>query len=368
MIVLILKSRVFCGRGVFVGTTPEATTNGKQNAVYSPVSSTIVGFIAAANEQGEGSADDQPPTAFPILGSLAQFADLIAQSRPDRIILALTAGYDRFPTRELIEARMAGIAVEDGIEVHEHLSGKLPVECLTPSWLLFCKDFRNSRWQTVCRRAVSVMTAAVGLLLTAPLMALIAVLIKLDSPGPVFFLQERAGLRGKTFRLVKFRTMRPTATLTETPSSVWHRDDEVRITGVGKWLRKLHLDELPQFVNVLRGDMDLIGPRPEIASNIEAMTAQIPYYALRMAVRPGLTGWAQVKHGYAVSQDDVTEKLRYDLYYIKHMSVWLDLLVAIDTIKILLCGPASQEQGTISHPGSYSSSDALAQPLDVVRA
>jgi lipopolysaccharide/colanic/teichoic acid biosynthesis glycosyltransferase len=198
-------------------------------------------------------------------------------------------------------------------------------------------------------------------------MIVIAALIKLDSPGPVFFLQERAGLRGKTFRLVKFRTMRPVSAAEETATTVWQRDDNVRITRVGKWLRRLRLDEFPQFVNVLRGDMDLIGPRPEIASNIETMITQIPYYALRMAVRPGLTGWAQVKHGYAVSQDDVTEKLRYDLYYIKHMSFWLDLLVVIDTIKILLCSPGSREQATAPQSGSYPSSGALDRPLDAVR-
>jgi lipopolysaccharide/colanic/teichoic acid biosynthesis glycosyltransferase len=201
-------------------------------------------------------------------------------------------------------------------------------------------------------------------------MALVALAVKLDSRGPIFFVQERAGLRGKSFQLVKFRTMHPAPPAAmESTTSVWRRDDSARITRLGKWLRKLRLDELPQFVNILRGDMNLIGPRPEMARNIKTMMTQIPYYSLRMTIRPGITGWAQVKHGYAVSQEDVTEKLRYDLYYAKHMSLWLDLRIAIDTVKILLCSPGSQEQGTNRQQPSYPAPPAaVSHSLDVMQA
>jgi lipopolysaccharide/colanic/teichoic acid biosynthesis glycosyltransferase len=230
--------------------------------------------------------------------------------------------------------------VEDGIKVHERFSGKLAIESLTPGFLIFSTDFKKTTFEQGLRRIVSLAVAVVGLLITAPLMALIAVLIKLDSRGPVFFVQDRAGLNGRIFRLIKFRTMHP-APVDVKAGPVWSRDENDRITRVGKWLRKTHLDELPQFFNILRGDMDLIGPRPEMACNIETMTAQIPYYALRMAVRPGVTGWAQVRYGYAVSQEDVTEKMRYDLYYVKHMSLLLDLRILIDTVKIVLFNGAS---------------------------
>jgi len=369
LLCLILKSRPFAERVLIVGTNSLANTIAEELAACSPISSSIVGFVTEKTEREKSFITDQPPAPSPVLDSVDHLVTLISETYPDRIIVALREHHDHLPARELIEARMAGIAVEDGIEVHEHLSGKLAIEYLTPSWLLFCKDFKNSRWQIAWRRAISLVVAVCGLIVTIPLMALIALAIKLDSPGPVFFLQERAGLRGKTFRLVKFRTMRPTSTAMEPTPSVWQRDDSARVTRVGKWLRRLRLDELPQFVNILRGDMNLIGPRPEMACNIEMMTARIPYYSLRMAIRPGITGWAQVKHGYAVSQEDVTEKLRYDLYYIKHMSVWLDLRIMIDTVKILLCSRGSQDQETNRQPRSYTAPPrAVGQSLDAMRA
>jgi lipopolysaccharide/colanic/teichoic acid biosynthesis glycosyltransferase len=169
-------------------------------------------------------------------------------------------------------------------------------------------------------------------------MVLIAVAIKLESRGSVFYLDERAGRSGRPFRLVKFRTMRPPEPGQPAPVSVWDRDDATRITRVGRWIRKLRLDELPQFWNILKGDMDLVGPRPEILANVQAMTEQIPYYSLRHSVRPGLTGWAQVRYGYSVSLEQVTEKMRHDLFYVKHMSVWLDIRILVDTVKIVLFG------------------------------
>ena len=167
-------------------------------------------------------------------------------------------------------------------------------------------------------------------------MAIIALAIKLESHDSVFFIHERAGYRGHPFRLVKFRTMRDRTEASN--DSVWQRDDEDRITRVGRWLRKLRLDELPQLLNIVKGDMDLVGPRPEIVANVNAMTELIPYYALRHVVRPGLTGWAQVRYGYSVSLEQVTEKMRHDLFYIKHMSFWLDLRILVDTVRIALFG------------------------------
>jgi exopolysaccharide biosynthesis polyprenyl glycosylphosphotransferase len=229
-----------------------------------------------------------------------------------------------------------GIPVEDGVYMYERLTGKLFIESLTPSALIFSEAFTKSYLQLWLRRLVSLTTAAIGLILSAPVMALIAAAIKLDSSGPILFVQNRAGLGGQTFRLIKFRTMRESSE--HGSDSPWDRSDETRITAVGHWLRKLRLDELPQFYNILKGEMDLVGPRPEMACNVKTMTEEIPYYALRHAVRPGVTGWAQIRHGYSVTLQDVTEKIRYDLYYVKHMSIWLDLRIIVDTVKIVLFG------------------------------
>jgi lipopolysaccharide/colanic/teichoic acid biosynthesis glycosyltransferase len=169
-------------------------------------------------------------------------------------------------------------------------------------------------------------------------MLVIAVAIKLDSPGPVLFRQPRAGRGGRRFELLKFRTMRPASGVT----SEWARDNEGRITRIGKWLRRFRLDELPQFVNVLRGDMNLVGPRPHPVSNFEMFAAHIPYYLLRSTVRPGVTGWAQVRYGYANDLDEETEKMRYDLFYIKHMSFGLDLRILAETAKLVMWGRRSQ--------------------------
>jgi lipopolysaccharide/colanic/teichoic acid biosynthesis glycosyltransferase len=272
------------------------------------------------------------------------------------------------PLQTLLRAHWADIVVEDGIKVHEQFSGKLAIENLTPSFLIFSTDFKKSQLDMASRRALSLITAIVGLILFSPLLGLISLAIKLDSEGSVFFLQDRAGWNGKTFRLVKFRTMHSAAPR-GAKESVWSRDLDSRITRVGRWLRKTHIDELPQFFNILRGDMDLVGPRPEMASNIKTMEAQIPYYTLRMAVRPGVTGWAQIKSGYAVSQEDVTEKIRYDLYYIKNRSLWFDLKILLDTANIMLLGkdytvadqPIKQEMSLTMNSGKQ---EGLSSPTE----
>ena len=243
---------------------------------------------------------------------------------------------------------MRGILIEDGVEVYERLTGKLAIEALTPSSFVFSKDFRKSRLAPALGRGVSLLASAVGLVVLAPLFGLIALAIKLDSPGPVFFIQERVGLGGRRFNLIKFRTMQPARRY----HSEWVKDNGDRITRVGTWLRKFRLDELPQFVNILRGDMNLVGPRPHPASNFELLVLvsrnapehgeTIPYYTFRSMVRPGVTGWAQVRYRYANDLEEEIEKMRYDLYYIKHQSLWLDLRILFDTVKIVLAGARSE--------------------------
>ena len=283
----------------------------------------------------DGSPGGNDPE-FSIAGTIDAVDTLIERFTPDVVVVALGERRGRLPMARLLASWVNGMKVEDGIEFYEHLTQKLAIKNLSPSSVLFSETFQKP-WQALAiRRIASVAVSLVGLILTAPVMLIAAVLIKLESSGPVFFVQERAGRGGRPFRLIKLRTMRnddPGAS-----ESVWSRRVEDRTTRIGHWLRRLRIDELPQFVNILRGDMDLVGPRPEMACNVKEMTEQIPYYALRHVVRPGVTGWAQIRNGYSVSREEVTEKTRYDLYYIKHMSPGFDLRILADTAKIVLFG------------------------------
>jgi sugar transferase (PEP-CTERM system associated) len=332
-----MRHRAFADRVLILGTGPLGQRllheiEARPNFRYA--------IAGVADDGGAGTPDG--PRPYPVLGPLERLDKIIEEVKPDRIIVALAERRGRMPVGQLLECGARGIVVEDGLRTYEYFTGKLPIESLTPSFLIFSGAFRKSRLQLAGRRLASVLAASMGLLVTAPLMALIAVAIKLDSRGPILYVDERAGLGGRPFQLLKFRTMHPLPKGGTAGASVWARDDSPRITRVGRWIRKLRLDELPQFWNVLRGDMDLVGPRPEILSNVQTMSEQIPYYSLRHAVRPGVTGWAQTRFGYSVSLEQVTEKMRYDLFYIKHMSFWLDLRILVDTVKIMLFGRGAQ--------------------------
>ena len=331
----IMRWRAFADRVLILGTGNLARTlieeiDARPHYLYA-----IVGVV------DEGHSQEGPPLPVPFLGPLERLDKIIEEIAPDRIIVALTERRGRMPMPQLLSAEAQGILVEDGLKTYEQFTGKLAIEALTPSSLIFSGAFRKSRMPLAIHRLISLGVAAVGLVLLSPLMALIALAIKLDSPGPVFFIDERAGRGGHPFRLFKFRTMHEQTFECE-EDSVWSRDDSHRITRIGRWIRKLRLDELPQFWNILRGDMDLVGPRPEILRNVKTMSEHIPYYPLRHVVRPGLTGWAQVRFGYSVSLEQVMEKMRYDLFYITHMSLWLDLRILADTVKIVLFGRGAQ--------------------------
>jgi exopolysaccharide biosynthesis polyprenyl glycosylphosphotransferase len=328
----IMRRRAFADRVLVLGTGPLA------RRIIQEIASRPNFRYAISGVVDEGSGADPSGLPYPILGPLERLDKILDEVKPDRLIVALTERRGRMPMGELLECGSKGILVEDGLRTYESFTGKLPIEALTPSFLVFSGAFRKSRLQVAWRRVSSLLAALVGLLVTAPLMAVIAIAIKLDSRGPLFYMDERCGLKGRPFRLIKFRTMHPPAPGQNLPASVWGRDDTMRVTRVGRTIRRLRLDELPQFWNIVKGDMDLVGPRPEMIANVQAMIEKIPYYSLRHSVRPGLTGWAQTRFGYSVSLEQVTEKMRYDLFYIKHMSVWLDLRILVDTVKIVLFG------------------------------
>jgi exopolysaccharide biosynthesis polyprenyl glycosylphosphotransferase len=286
-----------------------------------------------------------PPAGPPLLGPLSRFAEIVEEVRPDRVLVGLAERRARAPMRVLVESCIArGIAVEDAEEFQERLAGKVAIESLAPAVIVFGQRFRPSRIEQFLARAIGVCVAAVGLVISAPILLLIAAAVKIDSRGPVLFEQMRIGAHGRPFRLLKFRTMR-----TGARGSEWERDNRDRVTRVGKWLRAVRLDELPQFVNVLRGEMNLVGPRPHPVSNFELFTlvarnmnertgSPVSCYALRTMVRPGMTGWAQVRYRYANDLDEEMEKLRYDLYYVKHVSVLLDLRIMLETMRVVVLG------------------------------
>jgi exopolysaccharide biosynthesis polyprenyl glycosylphosphotransferase len=282
---------------------------------------------------------------FPLVGSIEQLRDIIRAHKPDRIVVALSTRQEDMADHQLLEARVCqNICVEDAEAVYEKLTGMIPIESLTPSGMIYSNEFEPSQASLSGARMFSFLVAAVSIVLLAPLMALVALLIKLDSRGPVLFVQQRVGLDGKSFNLLKFRTMRPT----EDRVSEWAGDNDHRITRIGRILRKFRLDELPQFFNVLFSDMNLVGPRPHPASNFRLFVlvsrnmpecgVQIPYYSLRLRVRPGITGWAQVRYKYANNLNEEIEKLKYDLYYVKHYSLWLDLRILMETVRTVVRG------------------------------
>ena len=274
-------------------------------------------------------------------GSLTreEIGDMLTGAREkqsiDRVIVAMRDRRGRMPVRELLDLRLAGIKVEDATSVLEKVSGKIEIEELQPSWLIFSDGFRINQTFLVVKRIISIVVGLGVLLVFLPLIPFVALAVKLTSPGPVFYGQRRVGYHGKVFTCWKFRTMRQDA---EANGAQWAQGDDPRVTKVGKILRKLRLDEVPQIWNVLKGDMGFVGPRPERPEFVDWLSKEIPYYNLRHMVPPGLTGWAQVSYEYGASVEDAKEKLRYDLYYIKNIAPVLDLLIVFKTIKIVLLG------------------------------
>jgi sugar transferase (PEP-CTERM system associated) len=256
--------------------------------------------------------------------------------RVNRIVVAMGDRRGKLPVDVLLSLKCRGLHVHDGVEVYEAITGKVPIESVRSGWLLFSPGCHASRFHLTYKRAASVLVSIVGLLLSLPLLPLIILVIKLTSPGPVFYRQRRVGRDGVVYYCYKFRTMRADAEADTGPT--WAGDDDPRITSVGKFLRQSRIDEIPQLWNVLRGDMSLVGPRPERPEFVDTLSKEIPYYNLRHTIRPGITGWAQIRYKYGSSIEDAKEKLRYDLFYIKNMSVGLDLLVFFQTIKIILLG------------------------------
>jgi len=274
-----------------------------------------------------------------IIGTHDQIAAIAERERIHRIIVANEDRRGCLSLNQLLECKTKGIIIEDGIEFYERLAGKLEIDHLHPSFMIFSDGFRVSRFIRLLKRSMDLILSLTGLVTAAPLMMVIVCLIKIESPGPILYRQERVGENGTPFNLLKFRSMRDNA---ETDGPVWAEKEDNRVTRIGKWLRKARLDEIPQMINVLTGSMSFVGPRPERPHFVEKLRLAIPYYDQRSSVLPGITGWAQIRYPYGASIAESAEKLRYDLYYIKNMSLAFDLFIIFDTIKTILLGKGAR--------------------------
>ena len=315
-------------RLIIVGTSPAALSLATELTERRYVLGLeIVGFVT-----GEASKPVGAPVR--ILGEVCDIPTIVRTHRVDRVVVSLADARGTLPMERLLEMKLNGVTFDHLASVYERYTGKIAVENLRPSWLIFSAGFRTTRWVLTFKRVLDVGASLGALLLSLPVMTIVAIAVKVSSTGPIFYHQRRVGERGAVFTLHKFRSMRVDA---ESESgAVWSRNGDLRVTPIGRFLRQMRLDELPQLWNVLRGDMSLVGPRPERPEFVQQLTLQIPYYGQRHIVKPGLTGWAQVRYAYGSSVEDAMEKLQYDLFYIKNMSLVMDAVIVLATVKTVL--------------------------------
>jgi sugar transferase (PEP-CTERM system associated) len=317
---------------LIVGTGEVARQVGEEVRRRQRLGFHLVGFINAPpgkhNPPAKGVGD--------VLGDPAEMDRIIKKHAVDKIVVAITERRGEYPVKEMLSLRVSGCQVVEWPGFFEKLSGRIPIDSLAPSFFIFNEGFRKSRYLLLIRRIFSAILSGVFLVLMLPVFLVVAILIKLDSPGPVIYSQVRVGQNNQPIRIYKFRSMRNDAE--KNGDAVWAVENDPRITRVGHFLRKTRIDELPQLFNVLIGELDFVGPRPERPEFVQQLQSLIPYYALRHTVNPGITGWAQVMFHYGSTIDESKEKLQYDLFYIKNMSLKLDLLILFHTVKIVLLG------------------------------
>lgn len=292
----------------------------------------IVGVISRSQWQMEGCSDD----SLICQQRYEHLSEIAMQKGVKKIIVALKEKRNALPVDELLKCRVHGIEVLDGNSFYEMLTGKLIVSAINPSWLIFSKGFEKTNLQKFVKRMIDLSLSSTMLLMLSPLIILIAILIKIDSKGPVIFAQERVGQAKRPYTVYKFRSMHVDAEKTTGP--VWAQTHDDRITKLGHFIRKWRIDEIPQLWNVLLGEMSIVGPRPEREHFVKDLEAIIPYYKERFTVKPGLTGWAQVSYGYGSSVEDAIEKLNYELFYIKNMSILMDLMIFARTVRTVIFG------------------------------
>lgn len=326
-------------RILIVGTGSEALAVEKIIDEMGPRRSVVVGFYPAgpsASSDDAGAAGKAP--RFP--GSIALPA-IVERFKVDEVIIAVREQRGGvLPIRDLLDCRVGGVPVRDLSAFYERVRGEVPIESLKASWLIYGDGFAQDATRTLIKRIFDAVLAAMLLVLALPLMLVTVVAIFLESGGPIFFLQERVGRSGRPFLCVKFRSMKCDAELDGVPR--WASVNDSRVTRVGRLIRKLRIDELPQLFNVLSGEMSLVGPRPERPAFVAGLREQIRFYDVRHSIKPGVTGWAQVRYAYGSSVEDAKRKLQYDLYYVKNHSLSLDFLILVETVRVVLLGEGAQ--------------------------
>ena len=294
----------------------------------------VVGFVPARNE------DRMIPPDRLMLKD-APVSEIASENEIDEIVVAMDDRRQQFPLKELLDCRLAGVEVVELASFLERETGKVYLDILIPSWMIFGTGFRRDFFRRYSERAFDLLASLALLVVTLPVMLLTALAIKLEEgfSAPVFYGQPRVGYAGRVFRVMKFRSMRTDA---EKHGAVWAMQNDTRVTRVGKFIRKVRIDELPQLFNVFAGHMSFVGPRPERPEFVRQLNESIPYYDVRHAVKPGITGWAQLCYPYGASELDASEKLQYDLYYVKNHSLVFDILILLQTVEVILLGKGAR--------------------------
>lgn len=320
-------------RILILGSGPLALSLAREIADHRDCGFEIVGCMPGIRESRPRLRRRDPDVKI-VTRPPSELFDVARELRVQRVIVALQDRRQTLPIEQLLKCRLSGIRIEERELLYERVTGRIAVEALRPSYLIFSEGFSKSRLTLTLKRTLDILASILGLALTAPITIATAIAVKLDSKGPVFYRQERVGRDGKTFQLVKFRSMRSDAEKTTGP--VWARANDDRITRVGRFIRKVRIDEIPQMWNVLRGEMSFVGPRPERPVFTDELAKEIPYFLERLTVKPGITGWAQVCYPYGNTKVDAIQKLQYDLYYIKYMGIVFDVTILFRTVKVVL--------------------------------
>lgn len=317
-------------RILVAGTGPSGIRLVRELMEHPELNFKVLGFL---DERGENIGKRLVNPG--IIGGVAELEEVVSREQAHRVVLSFAERRGQMPVQHLVRVKFAGVNIEDAHSLYEKLTGRIMLEKLTPSWLILSEGFRKHSWQLFAKRLADIVLSSVALLLCSPLALLITAAIYVESGFPILFCQERIGLNGHPFKMLKFRSMRKDA---EKHGPAWASHGDTRITRVGRVIRRYRLDEIPQFVNVLRGEMSIVGPRPEQPGFVRQLEEEIPYYGQRHTVRPGITGWAQIKYRYGASSDDAKNKLEYELFYIKHMSIWFDFLIIFRTVQVVVFG------------------------------
>jgi sugar transferase (PEP-CTERM system associated) len=321
-------------RLLFLGTNAIAVNIAERMVERPELGFVNLGYVDDKRETGEELAGAK------VLGGLSSLRDIVERCAPDRIVVGLTERRQQLPVYDLLDMRFGGIRIEEAAVTYEAAFGRVSTLELRPSQLIFSAELGPQKQSLTIQLLYSTLLGFVGVVMALPVMLLVALAVRLTSAGPILFKQKRVGLNGKNFMVYKFRSMRIDAEAKT--GAVWATRDDPRVTPIGKWLRRLRLDELPQLFNVLKGEMSIVGPRPERPEFVNTLSEQIPFYRQRHCVRPGITGWAQINYKYGETIEDTIIKLEYDLYYIKNLSPSLDMYIIFHTAKVMLFSQSGQ--------------------------